>query len=270
MIADRVLAGWLHRVHIGVYAVGHRKLTRRGRWMAATLALGPGAVLSHRDAGALHDLCAPGSGDIHITVPGPAGRAKRDGLTVHRSTTLTSQSVGTLDGIPVTGVARTLIDIADTQPRRMVERAADEAENRRVLDLADLQREIEQNPGRHGAAVMRRILAEHLIGSTLTANDLEEHFLACCRRAGVPMPEEVNADIVLPDGSHVQGDFTWWTRRLVIETDGFATHATRRGMTRDRQKARRLRRAGWRVEAFSWDEVVLTPGAVEAELPMFF
>lgn len=56
----------------------------------------------------------------------------------------------------------------------------------------------------------------------------------------------------------------------MIETDGFATHATRRGMTRDRQKARRLRRAGWRVEAFSWDEVVLTPGAVEAELPTFF
>jgi len=80
----------------------------------------------------------------------------------------------------------------------------------------------------------------------------------------------VNADIVLPGGSHNQGDFTWWTRRLVIEADGFATHATRRGMTRDRQKARRLRQAGWRVESFTWDEVMLTPRAVEAELPAFF
>ena len=178
--------------------------------------------------------------------------------------------MGTLDGIPVTGVARTLIDIADTEPRRIAERAVDEADIKRTLDLVHLQRELEANPGRRGAGVMRRIVAEHLIGSTLTANELEERFLACCTRAAVPPPEEVNADIVLPDGSHVQGDFTWWSHRLVIETDGFATHATRRIMTRDRQKARRLRRAGWRVEAFTWDEVVLTPRLVEDELPTFF
>jgi hypothetical protein len=227
-------------------------------------------VLSHRDAGALHGLCAAGSGNVHLTVPSDAGRARRDGIVIHRSTTLTSQSSGAIDGIPVTSVARTLLDIADSQPRRAAERATDEAENNRVLDLIELQREIEANPGRRGAGVLQAILAEHRIGSTLTRNELEERFLACCRNAGVPAPEEVNADIVLPDGSHEQGDFTWWTRRLVIETDGFATHATRRGMTRDRQKARRLRQAGWRVEAFTWDEVVLTPAAVEAELPSFF
>ena len=269
-IDDRVRAGRLFVIHRGVYAVGHRRLTLPGRWMAATLALGRGAVLSHRDAGALHGLCAAGSGDIHVTVPGDGGRRRREGIEVHRSITLTSQSTATVDGIPVTSVARTLIDLADTPPRRLAERASDEADNKRVLDLADLQREIALNPGRRGAGVLRAILAEHVLASTLTRNELEERFLACCRRAGVPMPEEVNADIVLPDGGHVQGDFTWWTRRLVIETDGFATHATRRGMTRDRQKARRLRQAAWRVESFTWDEVMLTPRAVEAELPAFF
>lgn len=238
--------------------------------MAATLALGAGALLSHRDAGALHGLCSAGAGAIHVTVPGHSGRARRQGIAVHRSTTLTRQSTATVDGIPVTSLARTLIDLADTPPRRLAERAADEAENRRVLDLASLRREIALNSGRRGAGVLRAILAEHVLGSTLTRNELEERFLACCRNAEVPEPEEVNADIVLPDGSHVQGDFTWWSRRLVIETDGFATHATRRGMTRDRQKARRLRAAGWRVEAFTWDEVMLTPHAVEAELPAFF
>ncbi len=270
MISDRVRAGWLHRVHTGVYAVGHHKLTLRGRWMAAALAMGPRALLSHRDAGALHGVCSAGTGDIHVTLPGYGGRRKRRGIAVHRSATLTDQSATVTDGIPVTSVARTLLDLADTQPRRIVERAIDEAEVRRMIDVSDLSREVNANPGRRGSGVIREVLAEHLIGSTLTANELEERFLACCANAGVPMPEEVNADIVLPDGPAVQGDFTWWTRRLVIETDGLATHATRKGMTRDRQKARRLRRAGWRVEAFTWDEVILDPAGVEAELPTFF
>ena len=269
-IDDRVRLGRLLIVHRGVYAVGHRRLTLRGRWMAAVLAIGPGAVLSHCDAGALHGLCAVTGRDIHVTVPDGAGRARRTGIAVHRSRTLTSQSVETVDAIPTTGVARTLIDIADTHPRRVAERAIDEADTRRLVDLSDLARELAANPGRRGTGVMRQILREHAIGSTRTRNALEERFLACCRQARVPMPEEVNADIVLPDCTHVQGDFTWWTRRLVIETDGFATHATRRGMTRDRQKARRLRRAGWRVESFTWDEVFLSPRDVEAELPAFF
>jgi len=84
------------------------------------------------------------------------------------------------------------------------------------------------------------------------------------------LPRVSRADIVLPDGTHVQGDFTWWKWRLVIEVDGFATHGTRRGMKRDRVKDRALRRAGWRVERFTWDEVMLTPRAVRAELPTFF
>jgi len=270
-VAERARAGWLHRIHKGVYAVGRRELTLRGRWMAATLAVGHGTLLSHRDAGALRNLCSPGSGPIHVTVPGDGGRLHRKGITVHRSATLAPRPPEAIDAIPVTGVGRTLIDIASVSSRRVVERAFDEAEQQRILDLKDLQHELAISARRRGTGATRAILAEHLVGSTLTRNKLEEAFLACCARAGVPMPEEVNADIVLSDGGPpVQGDFTWWTRRLVIETDGFASHSTRRGMTRDRQKARRLRRAGWRVEGFTWDEVMLQPRAVEAELPSFF
>jgi hypothetical protein len=270
-IAERARAGWLHRIHKGVYAVGRRELTLRGRWMAAILAVGSTALLSHRHGGMLRDLCSPGSGPIHVTVPGGGGRLHRRGITVHRSTTLSPRPPEVIDSIPVTAVGRTLIDIAAMSPRRVVERAFDEAERQRLLDLAELQSELAANGHRRGTGTVRAILAEHLVGSTLTRNELEEAFLACCARAGVPMPEEVNADIVLPDGGPpVQGDFTWWTRRLVIETDGFASHATRRGMTRDRQKARRLRRAGWQVESFTWDEVMLQPRAVEVELPSFF
>ncbi len=111
-INARARSGRLHRLHTGVFAVGHRRLSREGRWMAAVLALGDGAVLSHVSAAALWGLRASSAATIHVTAPTKAGRGKRDGIVVHRSLTLGAAEVTQRDGIAVTSPARTLVDVA--------------------------------------------------------------------------------------------------------------------------------------------------------------
>jgi predicted transcriptional regulator of viral defense system len=136
-ITERVATGRLHRVHRGVHAVGHSVLTPRGRWMAAVLAGGPGAVLSHAAAGALWDLRRSAATRIDISVP-RSGRAKRDGLRVHRPRNLPPDETTTHDGIPVTTPARTILDLAATLQTRPLERLLDQAENARLTDVASL------------------------------------------------------------------------------------------------------------------------------------
>jgi very-short-patch-repair endonuclease len=110
-IKRRVQAGRLHRIHRGVYAVGNPNLTREGRWLAAVLACGKGAVLSHESAGALWKLSPRCPPLVHVSVPGPNGRRKRRGIVVHRSRTLTAEQTTRRRGIPVTTLARTLADL---------------------------------------------------------------------------------------------------------------------------------------------------------------
>src|SRR3954469_2847135 len=115
-IGKRAAAGRLHRVHRGVYAVGHRVLPVRGAWMAATLACGDGAVLSHTTAAALWELRAT-DGSVHVTVPSSGGR-RRPGLVIHRDPTIAADGITTRHGLPVTKVARTLLDLAAMLPAR--------------------------------------------------------------------------------------------------------------------------------------------------------
>ena len=115
MVKTRVRNGRLHRIHRGVYAVGHPGLSREGSWMAAVLACGKGAVLSHRAAGALWRITtAPEV--IDVTVPGNAGRGHRDGIRIHRSSTLAPGDCTARDSIPVTKPARTLRISAERFP----------------------------------------------------------------------------------------------------------------------------------------------------------
>jgi very-short-patch-repair endonuclease len=116
-VRRRVAAGLLHRIHRGVYAVGHRKLSRKGKWMAAVLACGPGAVLSHASAAHLWSLAPKSPPSSHVTVPGTAGRANRKGIVLHRSTTLIPSDVTRRHNIPVTTIARTQRDMGWTQER---------------------------------------------------------------------------------------------------------------------------------------------------------
>jgi hypothetical protein len=199
----RVRKGWLHAVHRGVYAVGHVNLTRNGRFMAAVLACGDGAALSHFSAAALWGMLNGGGGAIHVT---SEARRRRPGLVLHEAPL--GGEVGNRAGIPVTAPARTLIDLADVAPRRTLERAFDEAEYLR-LDCTGLT----ARHGRRGAGTLSSVLAVHTPGSTRTKSHMEELFIALCDKHGLPRPE-VNV--------HIEGyecDFVWRDQRLIVETD---------------------------------------------------
>jgi very-short-patch-repair endonuclease len=246
-IGRRVEEGWLHRVHQGVYAVGRPTLTLEGRFIAAVLSCGPGAALSHIAAAILWGLLKERGPRIDVTVPRGGQRRRRGVVIVHRSA-LPEADITTNDGIPVTTPARTLIDLADVLTRRQLERALDEAAYLR-LDLSGLQ----PRPGRRGSGVLASVLAEHLPGTTRTRSELEERMLNLCDRFRLPTPE-VNAAI---EGYEV--DFLWRSQRLIVETDGWAAHGTRRAFERDRRRDADLTAAGWRVVRISYARLEREP-----------
>jgi predicted transcriptional regulator of viral defense system len=257
-VAKRAQAGRLTRIHRGVYAVGHGRLTLHGRWMAAVLAYGPKAVLSHRSAAGLWGIRRDTRAKTDISLPSRSARP-RPGIDVHASTTLTAADITAVHGIPCTSVARTLLDLADVVDRRRLERAVDQAEVLRIFDLRAVEEVLSRAAGRRGAAVLRWVLAEY-DGPALTDRELEERFFQICRAAGLPKPE-VNSWILL-EGGAVKADFLWRAERLVVETDGWASHGTRRAFENDRRRDRRLRLADWEVVRFTWRDVERDPDEV--------
>jgi hypothetical protein len=263
-VHKRAAAGRLHRVHRAVYSlVPVHLLPREGLWMAAVLACGPGAVLSHRSAAALLGLRRSGGVRIDVTVPARSSR-KRPGIALHRSTTLRPADTKREKNIPCTTVARTQLDLAEVIPRRGVERAFDQAEVLEAFDLRALEEQLERNPYRRGPNVVRSVLAEHYVGSTPTWNKFEERMLAFTRATGLP-PPEVNYWIVLDDGGPpIRADFAWPAQRVNIETDGRETHDTRQAFERDRRNDLRLTAAHWRPIRVTWQRLDDEPALVEA------
>jgi very-short-patch-repair endonuclease/predicted transcriptional regulator of viral defense system len=257
-VAKRVSAGRLHRLHRGVYAVGHAKLTVRGRWMAAVLACGPGAVLSHRDAGALHGIRPSSRRKIDVSTAS-RGRRGPEAIDLHRVRRLDPRDVTAVDGIPVTTVARTLADLAEVTDRRGVERALHEAEVRRVLDMRAVSDASERLNGRHRVAILTDVVraAEP---AALTASELEHRMLELCRSAGLPAPT-VNAPV---EGLTV--DFLWREQRLIVETDGAQTHLTRRAFEEDRARDVLLTLAGYTVLRFTHRQIEQRPDEVARAL----
>jgi hypothetical protein len=262
-VRQRVATGRLTRIHRAVYAVGHGRLTQHGHWMAAVLAYGPRAVLSHRSAAALHGIRPDNRPKIDVTLPSASARS-RPGIDVHRSTTLEAADVTTIDGIPCTTLPRTLLDLAEVVPRRALERAIDQAEVLRVFDLGAVEEVLSLATGRHGATELRRVLAEYG-GPTLTDRELEERFFELCERAGVPRPA-VNVWITLDDGIAYKADFLWRAERLIVETDGWESHGTRKAFESDRRRDRMLSLAGWTVVRFTWRDVEHRPEEVTETL----
>jgi hypothetical protein len=248
-IAGRLERGRLHPVHRGVYAVGHRLLTREGRWMAAVLSLGPSAVLSHRSAAALWGLVADDGPRPDVTVPG-RGTLRRRGVLVHRTPAVQRTRHR---GIPVTTPMRTLVDLAAVAPRRVLVRAVEHAERLRVFDLRELERLMGRRPG---AAALRAAVAAW--DGAPVRSELERRFLELCDRHGLPRPL-VNTLV-----AGLEVDFAWREPRLVVETDGLAHHGTRASAERDRRRDAVLAIAGWRVQRFTWRQVTDEPAAVAA------
>jgi very-short-patch-repair endonuclease len=260
-IEHRLEKGRLQTLHRGVYSVGHRVLAREGRWMAAVLVAGRGAVLSHRSAAPLWGLGASGRSLIDITA---SRRVRRDrGIQPHRGR-LRPDEVTIVGGIPVTTVPRTLLDLAAVLPRHQVERAINEAEVRRLDDPLPLAALLARYPRRRGVAVVRAILDGTRIGSTITRSELEEGFLEFLIHHRLPWPE-VNATIRIGDRS-IECDFAWRAQRMIAELDGHAFHATAAAFERDRARDRRLSVAGWRVVRITWRQLCGDALALAADL----
>jgi very-short-patch-repair endonuclease/predicted transcriptional regulator of viral defense system len=261
-VRDRAASGRLHRVHRGVYAIGPPSAA--GHCSAALLACGPAAVLSHGSAAALWDL-SPDPARAHVNVPGRA-RSTRQGLIVHGAR-LDPSEVTTRDGLPCTTVARTLLDLATTVPRRRLERAIDRAEELRVFDLRELQAVVDRRRGERGTAILAAVLAEY-DGPEATRYAAEARLLAIVERSRLPQPE-VNAWLPLPEGGGYRPDFLWRDRRLVVEVDGRTHHARRRAFEHDRRRDRRLALAGYETRRYSAREVLRQPDRVTTELRAF-
>jgi very-short-patch-repair endonuclease len=262
-IAGLARAGWLHRVFPGVYALGRRSLGVRGRWMAAVLACGPGALLSHRSCAALRGIRRERSQAlIEITVPSDRARAIA-GVRAYRCCQLKPQDRTVVDGIPCASVALTLLGLAAVTNRRQTERACDEAEVQGVFDLRAVEELLDRACGRRGVAMLRAVLQEHVIGTTLTRSELEESALDMCRCANLPTPK-VNEPVGCGPGIWHTVDFFWPRQRVILEADGHRYHRTRRCVERDRRREADLVIAGNRVLRTTWLQVQRDPRHVVA------
>jgi hypothetical protein len=258
-VSHRVAAGRLHRIHRGVYSLVPRDLLKReGLYMAAVLACGPRAVLSHRSASRVHELRNYGDRRIEVTV---ATRSQRthSGVAVHTSTTLTRADVTVVNHIPVTTVARTLFDLGGPLTQRQLERAFDQAEIMHVLDLNEINDQLARNPTRPAAKAVRDLLVTHYIGSTPTENEFEDAFLALTRSLGLPDPTPQFYIDPLDGEPPIRADFAWPDRKIVVETDGRRTHGTRNAFESDRRRDQRLTAAGWTVIRTTWRQLTQRP-----------
>jgi very-short-patch-repair endonuclease len=236
--SKRATMGRLHRMHQGVYAVGHRGLSLHGRFMAAVLACGEGAVVSHVSAAALWRLLKPIDGPVHVSVPTTSGRARRRGIHLHRTPSLAQPSSSPSylprrggrgrrppttyrDRIPVTTVPRTIEDLRNTAllPPRLLRRAIRQAELMGLrLDGIETDR---------------------------SRSDLETAFLDFCRRHHLPAPE-VNVKL-----GRWEVDFLWRSQNLVVEIDAWTYHRGSIAFEDDHARDLDLRQQGLTVLCFT-------------------
>ena len=222
--------------------------------MAAVLAAGPQAALSHRAAAALLGL----GHWPHLEV---TARRRRDrpGIRVYTSP-LPPDEIAVVQAIPTTRLARTLLDLAAVLPPHQVERAVNEAEVQGLTDVLSLPDLVARYPGRRGVRTIRSILRRLEAGPAFTRSELEARFLAFVRKACLPSPI-LNAPLL-----GYECDCVWPDRRLVVELDGHATHATRAAFERDRARDRTLSAAGWRTIRVTWRQLHESPEALVADL----
>ena len=247
----RARMGRLHRIHRGVYAVGYRKLTRYGHWMAAVLAYGPDALLSYRSAAALWSI-GPGFWKYEVTTRD--ARRSRKGFRAHTAT-LHPEDVTTHDGIPVTSVARTILDLAAYLNRDALTRAIEDADRKQRLDLTQLDRAMKRRPHAAGTRKLRNILATYR-GPADTRSKLERDFRALIAKAGLPEPQYN----VLLAGLTV--DVYWPQWKLVVELDGEPYHKNPRRFETDRIRDATLQKHDVRVLRVTGNRLDTAPADV--------
>ena len=256
-IEHRIGRGRLHVVMRGVYAVGWPQMTRRRRWMAAVLACGEGAALSHRSAAALWGISEEREGRIDVSVR-RRSELERRGLRVRARAKLDPARIVAKDGIPVTEIVQTLVDLATELPPRRLERAINEADKHYLIDPETLRSRLGCYEGEPGVKPLRTLLDKHTF--RLSDSDVEVFFRPIAAEAGLPSP--FSKQIV--NGWEV--DFYWPELGLVVETDGLHYHRTASTQTRDVRRDRAHALAGMTPLRFTHYEIRYEAKRVRAEL----
>jgi very-short-patch-repair endonuclease len=249
-IEHRLAIGRLYLIHRGVYTVGHPELTHEGRWMAGVLSAGRGAVLSHRSAAALWDLPSPSLKFVEVTTP--VTRSPGTGILAHESL-LARQEVTQHEGIPVTTVPRTLLDLAAVVSGPVLSRAFREAQVRRSATPGDVAALLDRHPGRRGNMAVRALLADARFGTGRTRSELEAAFTRFLRHCSLPAPRR-NVHMQV-GGIELEADCIWPGARLIVELDGRAFHDTASAFEHDRSRDRALAANGWTVIRVTWRQL---------------
>lgn len=259
----RLSKGRLHRLHPGVYAVGHRVISRQGHWMGAVLASGPDAVLSHWSAAALWMIRPNSRSRIDVTVL----HRSRSSKAVYRHVSRVPPDERMREGgIPVTSVPRTTFDLAATEDADTVVAMLREAEYRGLWDRLSLWDLLERYPGKRGSRQVRlalEYLEEEPTGHK--RSPLEERFSPFLRRHNLALPR-YNDPIVLPNGKRFIVDCRWPGTREVVELDGWQAHKTKAAFREDRARDRILRVHGYGVTHFTWNQLDDEPEKIAADL----
>ena len=259
----RTRTGRLHRIYAGVYSVAPRRLlTRQGWWMAAVLASGPEALLSHGTAAALWGIRGYSGGAVHVTVPHKSTSTKR--IRRHHSP-LPADERAAEEGIPVTSVHRTLFDLAVTVSVDEVVAMIKEAEYLQRWDRLSLPGLLDRYPGKRGSRKLRfalRRLKEEPPGRK--RSKLEERFAPFLRRHHLPLPRF--NDWILLGPKRYQVDCHWPDRRLIVELDGWEGHSSRSAFQDDRSRDRKLKVADFSVLHITWSQLDVEPEALASDL----
>ena len=249
-ISRRLAAGRLHRLHAGTYAVGHRAPRREARWLAAVLACGDGAALSHRSAASLWRIREAEGPLPDVTTP-TGSRRRHPNIAVHRAALL-EHDLDARAGISVTSPARTLVDLAHELDRGALRRALSEAQFLRLFDLAATRAALIRRPSGD-----LRVLLEDL---ALTQSGLEDRLVALCVRYGIDRPLTQQPLF----GRRV--DFLWPRQRVVVETDGWEGHGTRRAFQADRETSNAFQLRGYYILRFTSADLERRPALVARQI----
>ncbi len=216
--------------------------------MAAVLACGPGAVLSHRSAAAHWGLLRTDQTRIDVTAP--RGRHGAPGIRLHRTRSLDAQDIAHHEGIPITTVHRTLLDVAAMARGGELERAVAQAERLRLYDHRAIQAVLERANGHGGVGVLRQ---RHQPRAEVDAQRMGGRLPEAAARGGHARTQ-TNEPFHAPDHGHCEPDYHWPEHRVIVELDGFETHGTRQAFSNDRAKDAALTAAGYRVLRFTRDD----------------
>ncbi len=258
-IAYRIRAGRLHRRHKCVYAVGRPDLPLDGVLLAAVLACGPEAKLSHRSAARKYALLAGGTYRVDVTAPRSVKR--KDGIRLHRPLSLDARDTAIVDAIAITTVARTLLDCADPALRVDIGAMFHEAGVQGLLDMREIWAVLARSPNHRGARRLDRAAREE---HPFVRSGLERAMVALLARFGVPAAQ-VNQHVWNGEAL-VEVDFLWRDASLVVEVDGGRYHASRWRRRKDAEKTAKLRAAGFVVHRFTDTELAGAPQRIAATI----